>query len=486
MQPIDEQRDFNYQKPTDFFGVRHIQYVMMFIIVNIAYGTRTILSIAIFPMTRKSVDNQGIPSYPEWEEHKNIMLSSFFWGYICFQVVAGQFIKKWGPKWFFGGAMFINALFCALVPPVGAATGYIGVIVCRIITGLTQGFMFPSVHCLISSWTAPQDRAKIGTFVYAAGPLGNVIAFPLAGLISDSRFGWPAVFYLYGALGMLWGLVYFIVGSDCPSKHKTITLSERQYIEQQQVVSDEKEEVPTPWLHIFMSPPFWAILIAHCGQNFGFWTLLTEIPSYLKEILQFDLKSNSTLSSLPYLVNWILSLFMGPIADYLITKGYVTTGTSRKIFNSIGMFIPALSLICLTFVGSDKPTAAIFLLTTAVGFNSAIYSGYNVNHIDLSPIHAATLMALTNSISNIFSLVSPLIVDLVVLITGYQETERELWTVVFCIASSVYLASGIIYDIFGSGETQSWNNLNETKNKPQEQKSTYNTFEDIKMDKVQT
>lgn len=67
----------------------------------------------------------------------------------------------------------------------------------------------------------------------------------------------------------------------------------------------------------------------------------------------------------------------------------------------------------------------MFLLVVAVGFNSGVYSGYNVNHIDLSPVHAGTLMGLTNSVSNLFSLVSPLVVDLLEYITAYDEVSQS-------------------------------------------------------------
>jgi len=40
----------------------------------------------------------------------------------------------------------------------------------------------------------------------------------------------------------------------------------------------------------------WAVLIAHCGQNWGFFTLLTEMPSFMNSILKFDLKSVSHIS----------------------------------------------------------------------------------------------------------------------------------------------------------------------------------------------
>jgi hypothetical protein len=49
----------------------------------------------------------------------------------------------------------------------------------------------------------------------------------------------------------------------------------------------------TPWIDIFTSLPMWAVVVAHCGQNWGFWTLLTEMPSYMNSILKFDLKSVS-------------------------------------------------------------------------------------------------------------------------------------------------------------------------------------------------
>ncbi|KAJ8931055.1 hypothetical protein NQ314_016084, partial [Rhamnusium bicolor] len=155
------------------------------------------------------------------QARKNIMLSSFFWGYICFQIGAGQLAKNYGPKLFLGGTTCIGSIFCLLIPVFGSVFGYGGVIACRVITGMSQGFIFPCVHNLLSAWAPTQDRAKISTFAYA----------------------------------------------------------------------DILVRTPTPWKAIFTSLPFWAILVAHCGQNWGFWTLFTEIPSYMQNILNFNIAS---------------------------------------------------------------------------------------------------------------------------------------------------------------------------------------------------
>ncbi|XP_018561089.1 putative inorganic phosphate cotransporter [Anoplophora glabripennis] len=445
-------------KQAGWFGVRHEQYILLFTAILISYGIRTTFNLAIIAMISNEPPTDDIPTYPEWTDKKNIMLSSFFWGYVCFQIGAGELAKNYGPKLFLGTAIFICSLATILLPLMGEKFGYGGVIACRVVQGMTQGFLYPSVHNLLSAWVPIANRAVIGSFVYAAAPLGNVLAMPLTGSISASTIGWPMTFYLYGGLGMTWSIFWIIFGSDNPSKHKRISLEERRYIEDG-ASTEEKEVVPTPWLSIATSLPFFAILIAHCGQNWGFWTLLMEIPSYMENILKFKIASNSYLSALPYLVLWLISFVMSPIADRLILKQVVSRGTSRKIFNSIGFMVPAVALLALNFVGSSQKEVTIVILVIAVGFNAGVLSGYNVNHMDISPIHSGTLMGIANSLSNIFSVIAPLTVDAVKSITGYEETDKSMWNIVFSIAAIIYVLTGTFYAFFASGEVQPWDNL---------------------------
>lgn len=44
----------------------------------------------------------------DWD-NKSLVLSSFYMGYICLQVLAGELGKKYGPKWFLVGAMVVNS-----------------------------------------------------------------------------------------------------------------------------------------------------------------------------------------------------------------------------------------------------------------------------------------------------------------------------------------------------------------------------------------
>lgn len=120
------------------------------------------------------------------------------------------------------------------------------------------------------------------------------------------------------------------------------------------------------------------------------------------------------MSALPYFVLWVLSFVFSAITDLLINKNITSVGGARKLSNSLGLVVPAIALVFLSFTDERHKNEAIILLTIAVGVNSAIYSGFNVNHMDISPNHSGTLMGITNCVSNICSLIAPLFVQFVV------------------------------------------------------------------------
>lgn len=45
-----------------------------------------------------------------------------------------------------------------------------------------------------------------------------------------------------------------------------------------------------PWVSILKSLPLWAIVVAHFSYNWTFYTLLTLLPTYMKEILRFNVQ----------------------------------------------------------------------------------------------------------------------------------------------------------------------------------------------------
>ncbi|XP_060531442.1 putative inorganic phosphate cotransporter isoform X2 [Cylas formicarius] len=435
------------------FGARHVQALIMFSLSVIAFGARAFLSVAIVAMTDPNTNtNSEVPTYPEWTD-KSIVLSAFFWGYVLPQAFAGWAANRYGPKWFLVVTMAIGSCLGILVPCTAAHLGSKGVMAIRAVQGITQGFVYPSIHYLLSQWAPLSERSRMGTFVMAGGPLGTVISLLITGVLASSKYGWPLVFYFYGVLGLLWCIVMVLCGYNSPVEHPSINSSERSFIESSLGHADGKMRHPTPWKSIFLSTPVWALLIAQSGYSFVFYVLLTQIPSYLNHVMEFDIANNSLLSSLPYFVLWILSFVFSVTSDAAINRKVLSVGASRKLFNGIGMVIPAIALVILGYTSREQTTQAIILMVLSVGFLSATLSGWGVNHIDLSPNHAGTLMGLINAAANCFGIVAPLLAQFVV--TDQEDTVQ--WRIVFLISAASNIAVTVLFTIFGSGEVQPWN-----------------------------
>ena len=54
--------------------------------------------------------------------------------------------------------------------------------------------------------------------------------------------------------------------------------------------NNTSESLPIPYKAIFTSLPVYGLLIANIAQGYGFYTLLSEIPTYMSQILHFDIK----------------------------------------------------------------------------------------------------------------------------------------------------------------------------------------------------
>lgn len=447
-------QDEKLTPPKKLIGARHVQSLMLFLCLTLAYAFRVNMSVAIVAITDKDS-----PDRLDWDSAtQGLVLSSFFWGYVCSQIPAGQLGAIYGPKYLLVVSMFLNSVFCLLTVVMADYGGAWAVIGCRIAQGLCQGFFFPSMHTHLAMWLPPNERGRLATFVYAGAQFGTVIAMPVSAALAASSAGWPSIFYIFGACGIVWSVVWLFVGANSPATHPRISEDEKKYIESSLGTIENEARVPTPWLAMFTSLPMWALIIAHCGQNWGFWTLLTQMPTYFKKVLHFDIKTNGNSAALPYLAMWLLSFVFSAISDYIINNKYISIVAARKIGNSIGHWIPAIALIGLGYVQPNNPDLAVGLLTVAVGMNAATYVGFQVNHIDLAPKHAGTMMGITNAAANVMSIIAPIIVGVIVP-DDDESTDVVPWRVVFFISAAIYFLFNLFFVLFGKADVQPWNDI---------------------------
>lgn len=226
------------------------------------------------------------------ESTRSLLLSSFFWGYILSNVPASQLAQRYGAKLLLVMSLSVCAVM-TIISPLAASAGWEYLCAVRVILGVAQGFVYPGCHILLARWIHPSERGFLSTFTYSGTQLGTVFMLAISGVIASSSIGWPGIFYVSGGMSAVWAVLWLCFGCETPSESRTITEAEKRFIESAQGCATASAKKTTPWLAILKSIPFWAILIVHCAQNWGYWTLLTEIPSYMKEVLDFDIESVS-------------------------------------------------------------------------------------------------------------------------------------------------------------------------------------------------
>lgn len=192
---------------------------------------------------------------------------------------------------------------------------------------------------------------------------------------------------------------------------------------------DEDDKAPIPWLKMLTCVPLWAILITQCGQSWAFYTQLTELPTYMSQILHFDIQANALLSAIPYLTSWWCGILTSIVADWLLSRGYLSLSTSYKVFNSIGIVIkqclwfatrlfaasivPSLGLLGVAYVGCHR-VAVQLLLALPGALAGAVYAGNQMNHIALSPKYAGTMYGITNAAANMCGFLAPYVIGLLI------------------------------------------------------------------------
>lgn len=167
---------------------------------------------------------------------------------------------------------------------------------------------------LLAAWAPPNERSTLSAVAYGGTYVGTALTLIISGYLinADVMGGWPSVFYLSGHATIIWFLLWTLLAFSSPADHPRISREEKAYLEYtigtQQVQRFYRlgfglkitqhlcycgclQDVgPTPWRKVLTSMPVWANVIAQVAHCWVIYTLLTEMPTYMKTVLHFDIK----------------------------------------------------------------------------------------------------------------------------------------------------------------------------------------------------
>lgn len=197
------------------------------------------------------------------------------------QVPAGVIVKKIPANILFGLGVFVSAVLTSIMPLI--AQNFPVLLICRIVMGLFQAACIPCVMNFMSNWAPELERSRMFQLCLSGGFAGTVVIFPLSGLIGET-LGWQWIFYIVSSFAYLWCIVWVFFIRNTPAQDKFISKRELEYISKS--IGEEKPEKrpPTPWFSIVTSVPVWCMAIATFSWGWGYNTMLTQLPAFLKGI----------------------------------------------------------------------------------------------------------------------------------------------------------------------------------------------------------
>lgn len=198
----------------------------------------------------------------------------------------------------FGGrVVFTGLLLFAALPAVAIAlsTSYTQLLIFGLLLGVA-GTTFPVGIGFTSKWfSAEKQGTALG--VYGMGNIGQSIAVFFAPVLALWFGDWRMVFYVFAAVALIWGVVFYLFARDAAATAKPKTLAENLSV-------------------LKTSKLAWILSLFYFLTFGGFVALSLYLPTFLKEI--FNLSATDAGARTAGFV--VLATTMRPVGGWLADK----------------------------------------------------------------------------------------------------------------------------------------------------------------------
>ncbi|XP_058109304.1 probable anion transporter 6 [Magnolia sinica] len=401
------------------------------------------------------------------QSSKGLILSTYYYGYAISQLPGGWAAQLIGGRHVLLLSFVLWSTTSALVPLDPSRVRIL--VIARLLVGVAQGCIFPSIHTVLAQWVPPYERSRSVSVTMSGMYLGAATGMLI--LPSLVKFKGPrSVFLAEAALGAIWSLLWFKFASD-PSHLDQQKATAVGFGKSSLPVTDLKENkgalqktkvenresrahvAKIPWKRLILSWPIWAIIVNNFTFHYALYVLMNWLPTYFEQGLQLSLQEMGSLKMLPYLNMFLFSNIGGVVADHLITRRILSVTMTRKFLNTIGFVVAAIALMALPVFRNSS--GAVLCSSVSLGFLALGRAGFAVNHMDVAPRYAGIVMGISNTAGTVAGIVG---VGLTGWILESAKTAHmdlsspESWKPVFRIPGFLCIFSSLVFLVFSTGE----------------------------------
>ena len=308
----------------------------------------------------------------------------------------------------------------------GLATGVVMLILLRsVATGGGEAFFGPANYSLLGQYHT-DTRARAMSIHQTSYYVGVILAGWLAGYIAD-KLGWEYSFIIFGAAGVIWGIVMAIRLKDKKD-------ADEGGSESVAAPSDEKKPgIFDGFKTVFTTPTALVLTIGFSGFIFVITGYMTWVPAFLQEEFgQTQAAAGFNSMFWTYVAAFAGVLLAGTLSD----KFAIRDRKVRMVIQGVGLILGAAFLF---FVDGNMALWLIYLCFAGWGFFRAFFDAniYTVLY-DVTParLHASCSSALITTGFAVGAL-APVIL-------GAMKESMGSLSATFPVLGAVWIVCGIL------------------------------------------
>ncbi len=401
------------ERPT-FFRYRVLG--MLFLLSMITYIDRVAIGSA-GPAIRKDLGLTPL--------ELGLVFSAFQWAYGIFEIPSGWMGDRFGPRKMLTRIVIWWSLFTALT---GRVNGLVSLWIVRFLFGAGEAGAYPTSSSAVSRWFPFVERARAHGVIWMASRLGGAMA-PLIVVPLQNRLGWRTVFYLFGAMGVVWAAAWYWWYRDYPDEKAGVNAAELRVI--REGAPAPKAHLATPWRVLLTSGNLWAVTLMYCTYGYGVQLFFFWMPFYLKEVK--GIENFAPYAALPFLLGAFTNGLGGYVSDELVRRFGLKWG--RRTVGLIGLGTSVVLVLASLFV--EHAVGAVILLCVAFAATDFMLPTCWAVCLDIGRRYAGTVTGFMNTAAQFGGAVAAIVI-------GYFA-QRKQWNIAILSMAAALLVSALLY-----------------------------------------
>lgn len=338
----------------------------------------------------------------------NWVFAAFTLAYAMFEIPSGWLGDVFGPRSVLVRIVLWWSAFTALTGLVGLSIGgrvvgafQVGslvmtplavLIVVRFLFGAGEAGAYPNITRALHNWFPLGERGFAQGAVWMCGrlmggltplvwmvlvegigrPLAEQAGEMAAGPLVPPLVSWRSTFWLFGAIGIVWCVLFAIWFRNRPEEHRRVNRAELDLIRAGQVES-RAAHAGVPWSRLLWSGNLWLLCLMYACQSYGWAFYMTYLPSFLED--HYGVRAASTLGAI-YKGGPLWMGALGCLVGGLLTDRFVRrTGNRRMGRRLFGVLGHALTVVCFLLCPFMPSAFWFFLAVSLSGFFTDLTMG---------------------------------------------------------------------------------------------------------------